>query len=80
MTKKLFIILACLALAGLFFSSGYIAGANAGKEKCIATVTDNCREICGVGAEFCYPDEEESAIEYETEDYLSKLIAGGIDG
>jgi len=80
MTKKLFIILACLALAGLFFSSGYIAGANAGKEKCITTVTENCREICGVGAEFCYPDDEDSRIEYDSEDDLASLILRGING
>ena len=66
--KKFLIILTVIALAAICMGVGYQAGRIHGKAKCIAAVTDNCREICGVPAEFCYPDDEDTAIEWDTTD------------
>ena len=57
--NKFTVIISALVLAGLFYYTGYWTAARMGREKCIATVTENCLKICGVGAEFCYPDDED---------------------
>ena len=57
--KKFTVIISALVLAGLFLSTGYIAGRIDGKKRCIATVDENCEYICGVGADFYFPDEED---------------------
>lgn len=49
-----------IILAGTFLAIGYSAGRIYGKERCISTVAENCLEICGVGAEFYYPDDPSS--------------------
>ena len=58
-TKQIIIIIGALVLAGLSYYAGYRTAARMGKEQCIATVTENCLEICGVGAEFCYPEDQQ---------------------
>lgn len=74
--KKLIIIIVAVILAGFCLGVGYQAGKMQGKANCIATVTENCREICGVGDDFCYPDDEETAIESEGDENLA-FYGGG---
>lgn len=52
------ITVVALAIAGFVCFLGYQAGYAAARQECIDAVTENCEYICGVGAEFYYPDEE----------------------
>lgn len=74
--KKLLIIIGAFALGGLFYYAGYWTAARMGKEKCIATVTENCLKICGVGAEFCYPDKEDREFNNIEDPEQDSMIAG----
>ena len=54
--------LVIIAISGIIIAA-YYAGLGAGQEKarqeCINKVSENCEYICGVGADFCFPDQEE---------------------
>ena len=57
-SKKLVII----AISGIIIAA-YYAGLGAGqkqaRQECITKVSENCEYICGVGADFYFPDQEE---------------------
>ena len=59
-SKKLVII--AIAILGIIIAA-YYAGLGAGqkqaRQECINTVSENCEYICGVGADFYFPDQEE---------------------
>ena len=57
-SKKLVIT----AISGIIIAA-YYAGLGAGqkqaRQECIDKVSENCEYICGVGAKFYFPDQEE---------------------
>ena len=59
MRSKILIIIVILVIVPAIFCVGFNIGQNLARQECISTVSENCEYICGVGAEFYYPDEED---------------------
>jgi hypothetical protein len=57
-SKKLVIIAILGIIIGAYYA-GLGAGQKQAMQECIATVSENCEYICGVGADFYFPDQEE---------------------
>lgn len=55
MRSKILIIIAILAIMPASLS----AGKKQASQKCIDKVSENCEYICGVGADFYFPDQED---------------------
>ena len=73
--KKLVII----AIFGIIMSA-YYAGVGVGqkqaRQECIEKVSENCEYICGVGADFYFPDQEERELNnIEDSDQLEIRVA-----
>ena len=43
----------------VIYYAGLSAGKKQAKQKCIDKVAENCEYICGVGADFYFPDQED---------------------
>ena len=41
------------------YYAGLSAGQKQARQKCIDKVSENCEYICGVGADFYFPDQED---------------------
>ena len=57
-SKKLVII----AISGIIIAAYYTglgAGQKQARQECIEKVSENCEYICGVGADFYFPDQED---------------------
>ena len=59
MRSKIFIIIAILAILPAIYYTGLRSGKKQAKQECINTVSENCEYICGVGADFYFPDKED---------------------
>ena len=59
MRSKIFIIIAIIAIMPAIYYAGLSAGQNQSRQECIDKVSENCEYICGVGADFYFPDQED---------------------
>ena len=59
MRSKIFIIIAILAILPVIYYTGLSTGKKQARQECIEKVNENCEYICGVGADFYYPDKED---------------------
>ena len=77
--KKTFIIIAFLVIALVAYNTGFHTANRQARQECIDKVSENCEFICGVGAEFYYPDKHgpRSDDEYELVD--DSLVAQKVD-
>lgn len=66
-TKTIFYLIATLIIILVAFLAGHHSGRLQARQKCIDSVTENCDYICGVGADFYFPDQQgpRSDDEYE---------------
>ena len=62
MRSKIFIIIAIVAILPAIYYTGLSTGKKQARQVCIEKVTENCEYICGVGADFYYPDKEDRKI------------------
>lgn len=75
MRSKILIIIAILAIMPAIYYAGLSAGQKQARQRCIDSVTENCDYICGVGADFYFPDKQDQKLnDYEDPDQDS-LIA-----
>ena len=58
MRSKIFKIIAIAAVLPVIYYTGLTTGKKQARQKCFDTVNENCEYICGVGADFYFPDEE----------------------
>ena len=70
MKAKILIIIAVLAILPATYSAGLKVGKMQARQECIDTVNENCEYICGVGADFYFPDKEKR--EYDSIDDLEE--------
>ena len=59
MRSKKLIIIAILGIIIAVYCAGLGAGQKQARQECINKVSENCEYICGVGADFYFPDQEE---------------------
>ena len=59
MRSKILILIAILAIMPAIYYAGLSAGQKQARQECINKVSENCEYICGVGADFYFPDQEE---------------------
>lgn len=59
MGSKILVITAILGIIIASYYTGLGAGQNQARQECINKVSENCEYICGVGADFYFPDQEE---------------------
>ena len=62
MRTKIFIIIAILSILPAIYYTGLSTGKKQARQECIEKVSENCEYICGVGADFYYPDKEDRKI------------------
>ena len=55
----LLIIIAIMAIIPSIYYAGLNTGKKQARQECIDKVNENCEYICGVGADFYFPDQEE---------------------
>ena len=59
MRSKNLVIIAILGIIIAAYYAGLSAGQKQARQECIDKVSENCEYICGVGADFYLPDQEE---------------------
>ena len=59
MRSKKLVIIAALGIIIAAYYAGLGAGQKQARQRCINKVSENCEYICGVGADFYFPDQEE---------------------
>ena len=59
MRSKNLVIIAILGIIIAAYYAGLSAGQKQARQECIDKVSENCEYICGVGADFYFPDQEE---------------------
>ena len=59
MRSKILIIIVLSAIIPAIYYAGLSAGQKQARQECIDQVNENCEYICGVGADFYFPDQEE---------------------
>jgi hypothetical protein len=59
MRSKILVIIAILGVIIAAYYAGLGAGQKQARQECINKVSENCEYICGVGADFYFPDQEE---------------------
>jgi hypothetical protein len=59
MGSKILIIISILGIIIAVYYAGLSAGQKQARQDCIAKVSENCEYICGVGADFYFPDQKE---------------------
>jgi hypothetical protein len=75
MRSKILIIIAIFAIMPAIYYTGLSAGQKQARQDCIDKVSENCEYICGVGADFYFPDKLDQQLnDYEDLDRDS-LIA-----
>lgn len=57
-SKWFFILLAVAIIFLVAFGAGLSRGKSLARQDCIDTVAENCDYICGVGADFTFPDKQ----------------------
>ena len=74
MRSKILIIIAILAIMLVIYSAGQSTGKKQASQKCIDKVSENCEYICGVGADFYFPDKQDRQLnDYEDSDQDSMI-------
>jgi hypothetical protein len=73
--KKTLIIIAFLVGALVAYYAGYHTARKLARQDCIDKVSENCEYICGVGAEFYYPDQQRQRSDDEGEWERENMIA-----
>ena len=58
-SKKKLVIIAISGIIIAAYYAGLGAGQKQARQECITKVSENCEYICGVGADFYFPDQEE---------------------
>ena len=58
-SKKKLVIIAISNIIIAAYYAGLVAGQKQARQECITKVSENCEYICGVGADFYFPDQEE---------------------
>ena len=58
MRSKIFVIIAIITIIPAIYYAGLSAGQKQARQECIDKVNENCEYICGVGADFYFPDQE----------------------
>ena len=59
MKSKILITIAILPIMLVMYYAGLSAGQKQARQECIDKVNENCEYICGVGADFYFPDQED---------------------
>jgi hypothetical protein len=59
MRSKILVIIAIITIIPAIYYAGLSAGQKQARQDCIDKVSENCEYICGVGADFYFPDQEE---------------------
>ena len=59
MRSKKFVIIVILGIIIAAYYAGLGVGQKQSRQECIDKVSENCEYICGVGADFYFPDQEE---------------------
>ena len=59
MRSKTLVIIAISGIIIAAYYAGLGAGQKQARQECITKVSENCEYICGVGADFYFPDQEE---------------------
>jgi hypothetical protein len=59
MKSKILFIIAIVAIMPVIYNAGLSAGQKQARQECIDKVSENCEYICGVGADFYFPDQKE---------------------
>jgi hypothetical protein len=72
MRSKILIIIAFLAIVTGAFYSGHSIARKQARQACIDAVNENCEYICGVSADFYFPDKYDR---YDSEDPDDSAIA-----
>ena len=62
MGSKILFIITTLTIMSAIYYAGLSAGQKQARQECIDKVSENCEYICGVGADFYFPDQEEREI------------------
>ena len=76
MRSKKLIIIAILGIIIAVYCAGLSAGQKQARQECINKVSENCEYICGVGADFYFPDQEDREFNYiEDPDELEIRVA-----
>jgi hypothetical protein len=74
MKSKILIIIAILAIMPAIYYAGLNVGQKQARQMCIDSVMENCEYICGVGADFYFPDKQDRQInDYEDSDQDSMI-------
>lgn len=58
-SKIIIYILAALIILAVAYVAGINRGRRVARQECIDKVSENCEYICGVGADFYYPDKQD---------------------
>ena len=58
MRSKILVIIAIITIIPAIYYAGLRAGQKQARQDCIDKVSENCEYICGVGADFYFPDQE----------------------
>ena len=76
MRFKTYVIIAILGIGIAAYYAGLAAGQKQARQECIDKVSENCEYICGVGADFYFPDQEEREFnDIEDSDQLEIRVA-----
>ena len=80
MRSKIFFIIAIFALMPAIYYAGLSVGQKQARQECINKVSENCEYICGVGADFYFPDQEDREFNnIEDPDQLEIRVAQKVD-
>jgi hypothetical protein len=74
MRSKKLVIIAILGIIIAAYYAGLGAGQEQARQECITKVSENCEYICGVGADFYFPDKQDRQLnDYEDSDQDSMI-------
>jgi len=72
---KILIIIATLTIMPAIYSAGLSAGQKQARQDCIDKVSENCDYICGVGADFYFPDKQDRQLNHYKDSDQDSMIA-----
>lgn len=73
--KTIIFIIAVLIILLVTFAAGIHTGKRYARQVCLDTVAENCEYICGVGADFTFPDQEQETSQDPDEYIEESLVA-----
>ena len=80
MRSKTLVIIAILGIIIAAYYAGQGSGQKQARQECINKVSENCEYICGVGADFYFPDQEDREFNnIEDPDQLEIRVAQKVD-